>query len=333
MSRIQKGRVPVLVAVVGAFALPAVLAMSACSNSNPTGVSPFVDGGTDGTNIFNTAEIYTASQLTGLTSIAISPASPSVPLGSQQLLVATGTFNGGSTQILSSVLWSSSSSSVSTVSGDASDNGYLTTIAQGTATITATASGVSGSTTVTVPAPTLVSITLSPQSLALPVGTSQQFTVTGTYSDGSTQDLTSTATWTSSSSAASVSSAGVVTAVALGSSTIQASSGSQSSSTTVTVGSPVLVSIALTPSSSSIALGASQQYQAVGTYSDGSTQNIISAVEWSSSASNVISVGSSGVITSLAQGTASIQAALGPVSASANDWSEQPARFCRETHD
>jgi Transposase IS66 family len=31
------------------------------------------DGGTDGTNSFNTAEIYTASQLTGLTSIAISP--------------------------------------------------------------------------------------------------------------------------------------------------------------------------------------------------------------------------------------------------------------------
>ena len=38
------------------------------------------DGGTDGTNIFNTAEIYTASKLTGLSSIAISPATPSVPL-------------------------------------------------------------------------------------------------------------------------------------------------------------------------------------------------------------------------------------------------------------
>ena len=271
-------------------------------------------GGTDGTNIFNTAEIYTTSQLTGLTGIAISPATPSVPLGTQQLLVATGTFSNGSTQVLSSVLWSSSSSSVFAVSNDASDTGFATGAGQGRGTVTASAAGISGSTTVTVPAPTLVSITLNPQSLAMPLGTTQQFTATGTYSDGSTQDLTSTATWTSSSSAATVSSAGLVSAAVLGSSTIQASLGSQSSSTNVTVGSPVLVSIALTPSNASIALGASEQYQAIGTYSDGSTQNITSLAEWSGVPANIVSLGSSGYATSAVQGTATIQAALGTVS-------------------
>jgi hypothetical protein len=57
---------------------------------------------------------------------------------------------------------------------------------------------------ITVPAPTLVSISLSPQGITMPLGTTQQFFATGIYSDGSSQDLTSTATWTSSSSPATV---------------------------------------------------------------------------------------------------------------------------------
>src|SRR5205085_8694003 len=121
------------------------------------------------------------------------------PLGSQQLLIATGTFNDSSTQTLSSALWSSSSPSVFTVSNDASDTGFVVTTGLGNATVTASATGVSGSTTVIVPAPTLVSITVSPQTLSMPLGATQQFTATGTYSDGGFQDLTSTATWTSSS--------------------------------------------------------------------------------------------------------------------------------------
>jgi uncharacterized protein YjdB len=282
-------------------------------------------GGTDGTNIFNTAELYTTSQLTGLASIAISPTSPSVPLGSQQLLTATGTFSNGATEVLASVLWSSSSGNISTISGDASDSGYLTSVAQGTATITASAAGVSGSTTVTVPAPSLVSITLNPQSSTLAVGTAQQFTATGLYSDGSSQDLTSAATWTSSSPVATVTSTGLVTGASLGNSTIQASFGSQSGSTTITIGAAALVSVALSPASSSIPVGASQQYQVIGTYSDGSTQNVTPSVAWSSSPSDIVSENSSGLITGLVQGTATVQAALGTVSGSTSVTVTSPA--------
>ena len=275
------------------------------------------DGGTDGTNIFNTAEIYATSKLVGLISIAVSPATPSVSVGTQQLLVATGTFSSGGPQILSSVLWNSSSSSAFAVSNDASDTGFATSVGLGSGTVTASAAGISGSTTITVPAPTLVSITLNPQSPGMPLGTAQQFTATGVYSDGSTQDLTSSATWTSSSSAATVSSAGLVTAAVLGSSTIQASSGSRSSSTTVTVGSPTLVSIALTPSSATVAVGTSQQYQVTGTYTDGSTQNLTSSVTWSSVPVTTASISSSGLATGVGQGTANITAASGTVATAA----------------
>ncbi|HYM79487.1 MAG TPA: choice-of-anchor D domain-containing protein [Candidatus Dormibacteraeota bacterium] len=272
------------------------------------------DGGTDGTNIFNTAEIYTTSKLTGLASISVTPASLSIPAGAQQLLTATGTFSGGGTQTLSSVIWSSSSASVLGVSNDASNSGDAAGIIQGTATVTATAAGVSGSASVTIPAPTLVSIVISPQSPLLPLGTAEQLTATGVYSDGSVQDLTSSATWTTSAPAATVSSSGLVTGVSLGTSNIQAASGSQSASTSVTVGAAVLVSLVLNPANASIALGGSEQYQVTGTYSDGSSQDVTASVEWSCAPCSSVYVATAGLVYSLAQGTATIHAALGTVS-------------------
>ncbi len=46
---------------------------------------------------------------------------------------------------------------------------------------------------------------------------------------------------------------------------------------------PTLSSIAVTPGNPTISTGATQQFTAMGTYSDGSTQNITSQVAWSSS--------------------------------------------------
>jgi hypothetical protein len=277
-----------------------------------------LDGGTNGTSIFNTAEIYTTSKLTGLTGISISPASPSVPLGSQQLLTATGTFSGGGTQVLSSVSWSSSSTAVSAVSNDASDIGYLTTASQGTATITATGAGVSASATLTVTAPTLVSITLSPLDPTIPVGTSQQFTATGVYSDGSTQDLTSTATWSSPPTVViAVISSGLGAGLFQGTATIQVSVGSVNASTTITVAGPALVSMAVTPASATVAQGSTQQYQAIGTYSDGSTQNVTSLLTWSSGTPTVATVVNTGLATGWSQGTATLSGAYQSISASA----------------
>lgn len=62
------------------------------------------------------------------------------------------------------------------------------------------------------PAPTLVSIALAPLAVTLVPGATQQLTVTGTFSNGTTQALTTGDTFsTSNSSNASVSSSGLVT--------------------------------------------------------------------------------------------------------------------------
>jgi len=68
------------------------------------------------------------------------------------------------------------------------------------------------------------------------VGKQQQFAATGTYSDGTHQDLTSTAMWTSSApSVATISSGGLATGVSVGSTTVQATLATINGSTALTV--------------------------------------------------------------------------------------------------
>jgi uncharacterized protein YjdB len=277
-----------------------------------------VAGGTDGSNIFNTAELYMPSQLNGLASIAITPAAPSIGVGAQQLFTAVGTFSDSSTQTLSSVLWSSSSAAVAPISGDVTNSGVAATATQGSTTITASAAGISGSATLTVTTPTLLSITLSPQDAVIPLGTTQQFTATGVYTDGSTQDLTATATWSSSATVvAAINGSGLAAGLFQGTATIQVNSGSVSASTTLSVGAPALVSIAVTPATATIAAGTSQQYQATGTYSDSSTQTIATTLlAWTSGTPAVATVTNTGLATGLTQGTTTLTGGFASVSAS-----------------
>jgi hypothetical protein len=83
---------------------------------------------------------------------------------------------------------------------------------------------------------TLVSISVAPQNPAVPVGATQQFTATGTYSDGSTANITATVAWSSSDTAiAAIGTAGLATGVAQGQTTIQAAMGSINGSSLLTV--------------------------------------------------------------------------------------------------
>ena len=72
----------------------------------------------------------------------------------------------------------------------------------------------------------LTSIAVTPASPTVTAGNVQQFTATGTYSDMSTQNLTSVATWTSSvGTVATVNTSGLATAIAGGQTNIQAAVG------------------------------------------------------------------------------------------------------------
>ena len=277
---------------------------------------------------------------TTLSSISVTPANPSIPMGVTKQFAARGIYSDGTSRdITTQVTWSSSNTSVATVNS----SGLATAVAAGTATITATSGSISGSTTLTVTSATLSSISVTPANPSMPVevttltvtsatlssisvtpanpsmpvGVSQQFAARGIYSDGTTHDISTQVTWSSSNtSVATVNSSGLVTTVATGSTTITVTSGSISGSTTLTVTSATLSSISVTPANPSMAVGVSQQFAASGIYSDKTSLDISTQVTWSSSNTLVATVNSSGLVTTVATGSTAITAAFRGISGS-----------------
>ena len=133
-----------------------------------------------------------------LTSLAVLPTTASVIEGHTQQINATGTYNDGSTKDLTgSATWTTSDSTVATVSG----GGLVTaaaTIANppGTATITAASGTLTATTTITVNTGPLLSIALTASTLSPTAGSTFTLTAMGTYSGSSQlQDITSQVSW------------------------------------------------------------------------------------------------------------------------------------------
>ena len=213
---------------------------------------------------------------------------------------------------------------------------WPTSICTGTTSIIATSGAVtSPAVNLTVTAAVLVSIQVTPTAPSIAAGTTQQFTATGTYSDNSTQNLTSSVTWMSASTGvATISNAaggnGLATSTTTGATSITATSGGVTSpAVTLTVTPAVLVSIQVTPPTPSIAAGRTQQLTATGIYSDNSKQDLTSSVTWSSSNAGVATIsnaaGSNGLASSGTSGTTSITATSGAVTSPAATLTVTPA--------
>jgi PKD repeat protein len=237
-----------------------------------------------------------------LTSIQVMPGNGSVAAGTAVQFKATGTFSDNTTQDLTnSVTWASSNTGAASIS----PTGMATGVSSGqTTTISAKQTSIIGSASLTVTSPTLVSIAVTPANTSMVAGTKVQFKASGTFSDNSTQDLTSTVTWTSSNTAvATITVTGLATGMTAGqTTTISAKQASLTGSTSLSVTPATLVSIAVTPASTSIAAGAKIQFKASGTFSDNSTQDLTSTVTWISSNTSVATVGATGLATGVTSG-------------------------------
>lgn len=234
-------------------------------------------------------------------SISVTPSSPPwlQPTKTQQFK-ATATYSDGTSKdVTSTATWSSANVMVATVNA----SGLAAAVAAGSSLITATSGAVSGSATLTVTTATLSAIAVTPAAPAIPVGLTLQLTATGSYSDGTSQDLTGSVSWTSATiSVATVNISGLTTGASTGTSVITAALGPVSGKITLTVTAPVLSKIAVTPLTSSIPSGQAQQFTATGTFSDGSTQNLTGSVTWSSSVPPVATVSAGGLATAVAPG-------------------------------
>jgi len=99
-----------------------------------------------------------------------------------------------------------------------------------------TGCGGSGYSSPAPPMPTLTSIAVSPANTTIKLGSNQQFAAVGTYSDGSTSDLSASVTWSSSDTAmASMSASGLATVAGIGRPQITATSAGINGSTQLIV--------------------------------------------------------------------------------------------------
>jgi uncharacterized protein YjdB len=255
----------------------------------------------------------TVTQAT-LVSIAVNSTRTAIPQGETQQLTVLGTYSDGSTgDLTSTATWTSSAPNVATVSA----GGVANALAVGSVTATAMAGQKTGTISLTVIPAALVSLAINASSSEIPLGSTEQLTATGTYSDGSEHDVTSVTAWTSSQpNIALVSSSGLVTAEAIGSASVSATVGTVGAQTQFTVTPPALVSIAVNSTRTAIPLGETQQLTAIGTYTDGSTPDLTNTVTWTSSLPNIATVSAGGVVTALAVGSTDLQAALSGVTAS-----------------
>jgi parallel beta-helix repeat protein len=168
-------------------------------------------------------------------------------------------------------------------------------------------SGLADTATVTVIPVPVASVSVSPPSASVLVGGTVSLTATTLDSAGSV--LTGRAiTWSSNSTAvATVNGSGVLSAVAPGSTTITATSEGKSGTASVTVSSVPVASVTVAPASASLQVG--QTVQLTATPKDASGNPLAGrVVTWASSNTAMATVSSSGLVTGVAAGSATITA-------------------------
>ncbi|HSY84912.1 MAG TPA: Ig-like domain-containing protein [Gemmatimonadaceae bacterium] len=244
--------------------------------------------------------------------VSVTPATVTLNPGNTVQLTAVPMDSLGNVLANQTVTWSSSNTSVATVSA----TGLLSAVTVGSAVISATAGGKSGFANLAVVAAspaTVASVTVSPATASITAGKTVQLTATLKDSVGNVLGGRAV-TWSSSNpTVATVSSNGVVTGVAAGAATISASSGSQQGSAQVTVNAVVVSSVVVSPGWAN--LSARQTLQLTATPLDGSGNPMGGVtITWSSNAPSLASVSSSGLVTVLSTsgtGTAQIYATGG----------------------
>jgi len=255
-----------------------------------------------------------------LTSISISPANAQIAKETAQQFTATGTYNDGThADITSLVAWNSSQPAAN-ISSSPGTQGRALGLSPGSTKITASlGSFTSAGASLTVTNANLVALVVTPANATVPLANSQQFVATGTFDDGTKQDISVTATWSSSDPAiARVTSAGLVTRLGLGSANITASIGAAIDTTTATVDASSVSKVSVIPVDK-IANNTYSQMRAVTIFKNGGSLDVTTTpgIGWSSSNPSVAIVGtSSGLASAKGPGTATISAKLGGLSGS-----------------
>jgi hypothetical protein len=292
--------------------------------------------------------------------LAVGPSNSTIAAGAAQSVIAVATFSDSSgtfqQDISSASSWASDNTGVATVAYTSGLQELATGVAPGTANISASFSDAHGnlaaaSAPLNVNNAQLSGIIVAPGTASVTSGGGRQYVATGAFSDGTQQDLTLIADWSASNAAiATVSSFGYAAAGGPGQTSVSATLSSQTGSSSLlvnpgaltridicaaTVSNPLSNCPPLDPVTPPPPISFAKQVPygliAIGTFADGSRQDLTSSVQWSSGSSSVATVSNDpgipgyvtgatgqGVVTGLAAGTVNITAAAGGVSSVAS---------------
>jgi hypothetical protein len=274
-----------------------------------------------------TGSVPVAVTAATLTTVQVTPFTPTISLNTPLQFVATAIYSDGTNVAVTGMAtWLSSNAGVAGVSTAAGSRGRAMSLAKGATTISATYLNVTGSTLLTVTDATITQIQVTPFMPSIPAGFDQQLEATAIYSDGTNRDITSLATWTSTVPAtATVSDAlatkGLVNGSTGGVVTIVAQYTGVAGQTGVTVSSASLMSLSVAPATPTAAAGATVAFTATGAFDDGSTLDVTRFVTWTSSNLDVADVsnadGSRGQATAFGAGATNIQAQRATLTATA----------------
>ncbi|MBC3806548.1 Ig-like domain-containing protein [Undibacterium seohonense] len=242
-----------------------------------------------------------------LVALNVSPANSSIQIGGIQQFVATASFADGSSRVVSSESsWTSSIAANASIS----NAGLAQGIVAGSTTITAKYADKTATANLTVISVNLVSIAVTPTNPTVPVGNQQIFKAIGTYSNGTSTDISAITTFSVSNPAiASISASGTATAVSVGATPVVARSGSVSGTTNLNVSPAVLMQLSMAPLNPSVQVGATQALVVTASYSDGSTMNVSANSTYVAATTSVVSVvANTGVVTGLTTGNSVVTA-------------------------
>ena len=245
-----------------------------------------------------------------LTSIEVSATYQSMANNTVNQYTAMGDFSGSFTRdITAEVTWAIEHNTIADVSNAAGSEGLVTALSPGETTITANYDDLSGSELVVVTAAVLAGIEIIPQDAELQVGITEQYEAAGTFSDGSSQDVTILATWESSDmNVATIDNAGLATTLASGSTTITGAWQGIESNASLLVTDATLTAVTITPETATIAQGTTVQFEAEGTFSDDTPQDITDIVDWQSTDNGIGIIDTNGLAEGIAPGQADITA-------------------------
>ena len=310
------------------------VAAATVSNVTPKGVATGVAVGAtvlQASFLGTTGQAALGVSAASLTSITLTPAPQTgatgvgVAVGSKLLINSVGRFSDGSTQPINlATAWSVTPSNGSIATVD--QTGLVTGVAAGSATVSAKLGTITTNAVINVQAVKSIAAgpatpIVSPSTLSIAQATASQFIATATLTDGTTQDISNSATWVAISPPAvsgtgpvatisdTLGSSGWATGNAPGTAIIAAVFGGQAGLSSVTVTNATLKTLAITPTGNvHVVIGGTQQYQATGTFSDSTTQNLTNQVTWNSSAPTVAVMSLTGLATNTGPGTTNVSA-------------------------